>query len=328
MEAESVFGRRTAKLLLGAFALFAVVVAGLLLLLDWYIDPTKPGERKDLVLTLAQILGGIALFSGLYVTWRTLQVNREGQITERFTRAIDHLANRERLEIRLGGIYALERIARESEQDHWPIMHTLTAYIREHAPWNPEQESSEEEAPSRNFDIQATLTVLGRRPSSFGEGQAERIDLHKTDLREADLKGSNLEGANLAEANLRRVNLEGARLTEANLAEADLRGAYLQGANLQKAVLLRADLRAANLQRANLQDANLDGAKFLRADLAQADISGANLKATRALTPGQINQAHGNEYTQLPDYLEAPPAWRKQPDHRPNGDLAYKDRHP
>jgi hypothetical protein len=225
MEAESVFGRRTAKLLLGAFALFAVVVAGLLLLLDWYIDPTKPGERKDLVLTLAQILGGIALFSGLYVTWRTLQVNREGQITERFTRAIDHLANRERLEIRLGGIYALERIARESEQDHWPIMHTLTAYIREHAPWNPEQESSEEEAPSRNLDIQATLTVLGRRPSSFGEGQVECIALHNTDLREADLKG-------------------------ANLVRANLQGANLQGANLQGADLLRVDLRAADLQSA------------------------------------------------------------------------------
>jgi hypothetical protein len=45
MEAESVFGRRTARLL-GAFALFAVVVAGLLLLLDWYIDPTKPGNGR------------------------------------------------------------------------------------------------------------------------------------------------------------------------------------------------------------------------------------------------------------------------------------------
>jgi hypothetical protein len=41
-----------------------------------------------------QILGGAALLSGLYSTWRTLQVNREGQITERFTRAIDQLGQR------------------------------------------------------------------------------------------------------------------------------------------------------------------------------------------------------------------------------------------
>jgi hypothetical protein len=29
----------------------------------------------------------------LYFTWRTLQVNHEGQITERFTRAIDQLGH-------------------------------------------------------------------------------------------------------------------------------------------------------------------------------------------------------------------------------------------
>jgi hypothetical protein len=65
-------------------------------------------------------------------TWRTLQVNREGQITERFTQAIDQLGatddkGNKLFEIRLGGIYALERIARESEEDYWPIMEILTA---------------------------------------------------------------------------------------------------------------------------------------------------------------------------------------------------------
>ena len=72
-------------------ALVVVVVVLLFLILNWYVAPTKPSERKDLVLAVAQILGGTALLSGLYFTWRTLKVNREGQITERFTRAIDQL---------------------------------------------------------------------------------------------------------------------------------------------------------------------------------------------------------------------------------------------
>jgi hypothetical protein len=72
-------------------ALFAVVVTVLLVFLHWYVGPTKPSEKMDLVLALAQILAGSALLSGLYFTWRTLQVNREGQITDRFTRAIDQL---------------------------------------------------------------------------------------------------------------------------------------------------------------------------------------------------------------------------------------------
>jgi hypothetical protein len=105
--AEWAFGRRTARVL-GVVMLFAVVVALLLVFLDWYIAPTKPGDKKDLVLALAQILAGTALLSGLYFTWRTLQVNREGQITERFTRAIEQLGathddNSKNLELRLGG---------------------------------------------------------------------------------------------------------------------------------------------------------------------------------------------------------------------------------
>ena len=87
---ECIFGRRTARFL-GVLALSAVVVALSLVLLNWYVAPTKPSGSKDLVLTLASILGGTALLSGLYFTWRTLQVNCEGQITERFTQAIDQL---------------------------------------------------------------------------------------------------------------------------------------------------------------------------------------------------------------------------------------------
>ncbi len=82
--------------------------------------------------TLAQILGGIAIGIGIYFAWGNLTTAREGQITERFTRAIDQLGNKN-LEIRLGGIYALERIANESQRDYWPIMEILTAYVRKNS---------------------------------------------------------------------------------------------------------------------------------------------------------------------------------------------------
>ena len=61
-----------------------------------------------------------------------MQVAQEGQITERFTRAIEQLGS-EKMAIRLGGIYALERIANDSDKDYWPIIETLTAYVRERA---------------------------------------------------------------------------------------------------------------------------------------------------------------------------------------------------
>src|SRR5215203_1072506 len=199
MEAESILGRRTARVL-GALALFAAV-GGILV---WHIAPSGAAEKQALVVTLAQILGGTALLSGLYFTWRTLQVNREGQITERFTRAIDQLGKIEDgtklFEIRIGGIYALERIARESEEDYWPIMEILTAYVRHNSHWPHGQIRSSqdvrelvERGPNRvEPDIEAIMTVLRRRAGSYGSGEPQHLNLSDT----------NLAGVNLMEANL------------------------------------------------------------------------------------------------------------------------------
>jgi hypothetical protein len=64
--------------------------------------------------TLAQILGGAALLIGLYFTSQTLLTTQEGQITDRFTKAITQLGDNNNLVVRLGGIYALERITKDS----------------------------------------------------------------------------------------------------------------------------------------------------------------------------------------------------------------------
>ncbi|MCA1666553.1 MAG: hypothetical protein LC793_03970, partial [Thermomicrobia bacterium] len=62
-------------------------------------------------------------------------VAREGQITERFTRAIDQLGS-EKDEIRLGAIYALERIAKDSRSYQDSIMDILAAYVRRDSRWD------------------------------------------------------------------------------------------------------------------------------------------------------------------------------------------------
>jgi hypothetical protein len=233
--AEWILGRRVARVL-GIVALFAVVVALSLVFLNWYVAPDKPGERKDLVLALAQILGGTALLSGLYFTWRTLQVNREGQLTERFTRAIDQLGAPQ-LELRLGSIYALERIDKESPERayHRTVTEVLTAYIRENSgrdrgessrPTSASNEDAEQDrgveqdaepTPRRPAaDIQAILNVLNRRQlRSVPKDRMHHLDLRGADLERASLVGANLEGANLQEAALEVADLRKAVLREA-----------------------------------------------------------------------------------------------------------------
>jgi hypothetical protein len=143
------------------------------------------------------------------------------------------------LEIRLGGIYALEQVAKDSPDDyHWPIMEVLTAYVREHARWSEELPDPHSQ-PRPKEDIQAILTVLGRRTRVYKDGEEQRLNLAKTDLRGAQLRGARLQGVILHDAhlerktNLRNARLEGALLDRAHLgASTNLKGAHLEGAIL------------------------------------------------------------------------------------------------
>jgi hypothetical protein len=137
--------------------------------------------------TLAQILGGMFVLAGLYSSLQAFNLSREGQITDRFTKAIEQLGaldgtGKPKLEVRLGGIYSLERIARDSDRDGWVIMEVLTAYIREHSSLIKEDGKKIQEAPNMirtpagppivqppNVDIQAILTILSRRRWSTTE---------------------------------------------------------------------------------------------------------------------------------------------------------------
>jgi hypothetical protein len=53
-------------------------------------------------------------------------------VTERYAKAIEQLGS-DKLEVRIGGIYALERIARDSARDHPTVMEVLAAFVREHS---------------------------------------------------------------------------------------------------------------------------------------------------------------------------------------------------
>ncbi|HYX13922.1 MAG TPA: pentapeptide repeat-containing protein [Nostoc sp.] len=222
---------------------------------------------------------------------RNAEAAQDKQITERFEKAIEQLGN-EKIETRLGAIYTLERIAKDSKDDHWTIMEVLTAFVRENAPlndffekntentdsliivntWNYQKPKEIEEKLNLQTDIQAALTVIGRRKSE-NDPENQRLD-----LRNINIRGAVLFKANLQNANLMRANLQGAILSEAKLQGVILTLANLQGAKLPKANLEDADLSEANLQEAILSEANLQGAKLPRANLEDADLSGANLQ--------------------------------------------------
>jgi hypothetical protein len=229
-------------LLILVLALVLVGILALVVVPAWQVAGITSNRAKGFELenearrTIVQIVGGLFALIALILAWRRVKVTEQGHITDRYTKAIEQLGkldvDKPNIELRLGGIYALERIARDSPRDHWPIMEVLTAYVRSNAPL--QTEPADQTKPG--VDIQAILTVLARRRrNGRREEDEQRLDLRRTDLRGAYLTDAHLEGAIFEGADLQRASLVGAHLEGAFLAGARLDGARLYAASFEDA---------------------------------------------------------------------------------------------
>lgn len=228
--------------------------------------------------SLLQALGGIAVLVGLVFTGRTVWVNREGQLTERFTRAIEQLGDDSRLALRIGGVHALHRLAQDSSADAGFVVDTLAGFLRDGTA------VIGNELP--NADIQQAATVL----AELGAGSVDLrgVRLPYVELPGADLRGANLMAAHLQGADLYRADLRGATLVGARLEGANLNGAHLEGASLEEAQLCGAGLNGAHLgpldgKPTKLSRAGLEGARLREADLRGAQAYQAHLTGARLL---------------------------------------------
>jgi Pentapeptide repeats (8 copies) len=257
------------------------------------LEQAQARLQNDARATLLQGFAGLLLAVGAVATWRQVQVNREGQITERFARAVDQLGS-SAPDVRLGGIYTLERIAKDSPPDRPTVVAVLGALVRAHAPWLVDApDGPQHPTPTvdrhlswlqhRAPDVQAALSALAYRPVSPDELP---LYLSRVDLRGAYLPGGRLAHAmirhtNLARAGLSRVSLKGSDLRNSDLRLAYLEHAELAGAKLYQAYLQEADLRGANLVGADLREANFHGADLRGANLALANLEDADLTDVR-----------------------------------------------
>jgi hypothetical protein len=231
---------------------------------------------------------------------RTFELTQQGHVTDRYTQAIKQLGGK-KPDVRIGGIYALERVARDSARDHPAVMEVLTAFVREHSPVSvrPSRPDGAEPERSPQADVQAALTVVGRLTMA-GRGDPER------DIRPIDLAGAALAGAKLPHG----AHLAGAKLAGVNLSGVDLGGADLTRADLTDAILIRAVLGPVELTDAELAEAELPhdayrvatkltGADLTGADLTGADLTGADLTGAD-LTGADLTSAKWPEGTPVP----------------------------
>lgn len=268
---------------------------------------------------LATIFAGV----GLYLTYqnsqrerelntRRLEADTERLVTDRFGKAVEQLGSTDS-SVRIGGIYALERLASDSPKDYWTTIEVLSAYVREHSSAPREKSAKKQGGSTRKLelsklaiaiDVQSTIKVIGRRAAAK-DPKDKQLDLSNSilssELSRAQLSGAQFSRANLSNTGLSRANLSGANLSGVNLTNADLTGTGLSGGHLNNAILIGADLARADLAGADLTGTYLTDADLARADLTGADLTGAHLTRAR-LTDADLTGAHLND-DQLRDAL-------------------------
>ena len=260
--------------------------------------------RNIALVTVGLIALPLAIWRGV-VANRQANTAQQGLLNERYQKGAGMLGS-EVLSVRLGGIYALQRLAEEwPDQYHIQIMRLFCAFVR--LPTRDQNLVSGRAViePGTTLgirqDVEAVMQMMGSRAKS--RITLERIADFKLDLRGADLPtaqfldadlsnalfyNSNLSGANFANTDLTDCfliysDLSRAQFYNVNFTRTGLRSANLSGTLLQDADLSRRNLHNVNLSGTNLLRTNLSGAIVQDAKASGALLEGANLSGTSFL---------------------------------------------
>ena len=250
-------------------ALLAVLAGSTLCWDSWRGMESNGPAIRNLVLAMAAIAAlPLAIWRSKVAERQAATAQRQsetaqrGLLNGRYQKGAEMLGG-EVLAVRLGGIYALDRLAREHPGDyHTQIMKLLCAFVRNPPRMKPHHRKLRE-------DVQEIMTAVCSRSDS-------QIEAEKGEYCLLELSGANLEGLDLINATLKKVVASSGATTTANL-----NGAVLTDANLRGASMISANLRGAYLNNADLDGALLHG----------TDLTGANMSRCKGLTQEQIDDA-------------------------------------
>ena len=267
----------------------------------------------------AYLVGGGFLIWQLRISDRRATALEKGNITERFKSAIEHLGSASE-SVRMGGVYALYHVARESREYAETVCKILCAHAKA---VTTSADYAGKEKPTT--EITAILDVLF--PTNGGGAFGElNIDISNWHLRGADvhsrimmqiwgtqvnLSRANMWKVDLSGANVLGTNLSGASMNWANLSGADMLGANLSGANMLGANLSGASMTHVNLSGAIMEGANLSGASMLGANLSEARVTAEQLLEAKTLYGAQLDAHIREEILRRKPELLAPPAEEK-----------------
>ena len=164
----------------------------------------------------------------------------ERRITELYTKAVEQLGN-DKAPVRLGGLYALERLAQDNPAHRQTIVNVICAYLR--MPFSPTAPTSKPEPEATEEDLGEPAAGTETRTVALGDTwqQERQVRLTAQRILAEHLRGDRAKDQHSTEPPSARfwpsisLDLAGATLIDLNLegcvvADADFGGATFNGA--------------------------------------------------------------------------------------------------
>lgn len=251
----------------------------------FFADPGAFNDETAAIRNVALTVFGIPLFA--IALWRTVQSQRQlelaerGHLNDRYQKGADMLGSPV-LATRLGGIYALELLAKEHpDAFHLQVVKMFCSFVRHPTP--DEELPLRETVKSGHFlcrsDVEAAMTAIGERSKKGREVESKA-------LYSLDLQGAVLNGINIAYGVFDNADFSGAEMIDVFAVATNMRGTSFVDADLRRANFDVADLTSAYFKRGKLaetifNDADITSAVF--SDFEKAGLTQNQLDDARAL---------------------------------------------
>ena len=283
---------------------------GSLINFDVFGIPVTSETIRNLVLAV------IALFGAPFLVWRSfiaqkqVDVAQEDLITDRINKAVEGLGLEKtvkeldnngksvertvpNLEVRIGAIYALELIAKDSKRDYRRIIEIICLYIRNNAPavsLDPTEPPFSKAVP--RIDIQAAITVLGRR-------EKKQIDIERTDKFRLDLRNTDLSGVDFSNGDFSAAMFRDCRIEGSNFNDTKLEGTQFFRSLLNFTSFYGADLKGTRFESAIITKCDISNS-FVVGDVYGISVVGADLTGISSFRSTEIkNLTFGSADTKL-----------------------------
>ena len=251
-----------------------------------------------------------------FAIWRSVVAGRQADIAQRglrnetYQKAVAMLADSV-LAVRLGGIYALQHLAKEHPtQYHIQVMRLFCAFIRHPTALSNTHVAQNEIAEvvdkrdsgvgvSIRSDVEDVLRALGTRTKeeiAIESRAGFDLVIYEADLRQLNIRDvtsftysidskhefrlidrKKRRRENLSHIHFRRVDLSRADLSFVDMSNAEFWDPNFAGARCADTDLSRTSWDGGTLEGATLCNADLSHAEMQETSLSNADLSGANL---------------------------------------------------